>query len=89
MQPYHYEMVENSWNPIAGSATESGYYNGGANTSHFNSPSSFVQLDEATIVIADRDNHCLQLLSRESEIMTTFSGECESSGLVHGDANLT
>ena len=84
------EMEENSWNPIAGSATESGYYNGGANTTRFNSPSSFVQLDEAKIVIADRDNHCLRLLSRESEIMTTtFSGECESSGLVDGDANLT
>ena len=83
-------VVENSWNPLAGSATESGYTNGGANTTRFNSPKSFVQLDEAKIVIADRNNHCLRLLTRESEIMTTtFSGECGSSGLVNGDANVT
>ena len=82
-------VVENSWNPLAHSATESGYTNGGANTTRFNSPSSFVQLDEAKIVIADRDNHCLRLLSRESEIMTTLSVECESSGLVNVDAKLT
>ena len=55
------EMEENSWNPIAGSATESGYYNGGANTTRFNSPKSFVQLDEAKIVIPDRNIHCLRV----------------------------
>ena len=51
---------------------------------------SFVQLDEAKIVIADGNNNCLQLFRCESEIMTTtFSGECGSSGLVNGDGNRT
>ena len=63
---------------------------GVANTTRFNSPKSFVQLDEAKIVIADRNNPCMGLLTRKSEIMTTtFSGECGSSGLVNGDANVT
>lgn len=69
---------------IAGEPMESGIVNGPGTEARFNGILGMFQLSDSTIILSDHKNHCLRLLNRSSNVVSTYSGKCNTTGYRDG-----
>lgn len=59
-----------------------GYADGPALSARFNAPTSVAVAADGDVIVADRDNHCLRVVSRGA--VATYAGRCSISGSTDG-----
>ena len=70
------ELREGTINLIAGNASLRGYENGVGSNARFSRPTSLLQRENSTWIIADVDNHCLRKVEQKTQIVEDFLGVC-------------
>lgn len=69
---------------LAGDPIYKGYVNSQGTQARFSSTLGMCQLPDRTVLIADHGNDCIRSLNRDSNAVTTFSGNCTDQGYVDG-----
>lgn len=70
---------------LAGSPTEEGFNNAPGSQARFSTVQGLYQLNNGTVMISDHGNHCIRLLTRVSNSLSTVSGKCTHPGHKDGD----
>lgn len=74
------EIVET----IAGSLTDSGYYEGQRHLARFNQVQGIYQVNGTTVIVSDHGNSCLRKIERWTGQTSPYAGECETPSYVDG-----
>ena len=86
-QLLNFNTRDKRFTSIAGNSSAWGYRDGVDDEALFDVISGFTQITSSTVVVADRNNHCLRQIDRSTRRVSHYAGVCRTSGYEDGAAD--